>query len=126
MFCFCVHKSSACQEKQTDFRNALNKPSPVGEGSSPPECIEKEDEQNARPPFDFRQVEPALWKVPLERLFLFVYLFDRSEPVANRSSSAIFDLQRSGKSNLTEQGEPREPCDYSPTGHQTEQIRTIS
>ena len=30
----CVHKSSACQEKKTNFRGVQNKPSPVGEGGS--------------------------------------------------------------------------------------------
>ena len=35
MFRFCVHKSSACQEKQTDFQSAQTK------GSSPPDSTPK-------------------------------------------------------------------------------------
>ena len=73
-FCFCVHKSSACQEKQTAFRCRTNQSLPcVKEDSLPPDSTEKTG--GYQPPvFSFVSVKPALSQVRFVGVFLCLFV----------------------------------------------------
>ena len=80
MIRICVHKCSACQEKQMDFRGAQTKGSlytreayhratvhlkGVTHYTLQGKVCEKEYEQIVRTPFSASAGKPALWKSPL-------------------------------------------------------------